>query len=236
MGSMELRSAAAWLGAWEFGIADVAKELGCRTWAELRNAWPALPTTITQMETTLTELGSTTPPPHRWVQRVAEAVPKRQRELVAPVMDMTTKRMYDHMTEPERNRTRGGASTEARQWIHTPEDETPMADPHWLAAAHMRYNHPNPGGGTETTCQNLNPRTGRACGQQCGCDCGEHAVNCQPGGGVQRRHANIVEALAGWMKEQGVTNRMEQAVPVWHTPSEHAVLDIAYIDAQGRER
>ena len=46
MGSAELRAPAAWLGAWEFGVADVAKAVQCSTWLELKERWPALCATM----------------------------------------------------------------------------------------------------------------------------------------------------------------------------------------------
>ena len=50
MGSMKYRAAPAWLGAWEFGIADVAESVGCHSWLELKTQWEALGSTVRRMD------------------------------------------------------------------------------------------------------------------------------------------------------------------------------------------
>ena len=53
---------------------------------------------------------------------------------------------------------------------------------------------------------------------------------------MQQRHDNARDTLAKWMREVGIPVSTEQQVPTWNKPNERAVLDIAYYDAQGRER
>ena len=143
------------------------------------------------------------------------------------------KHMLGQMDDRTRSRVLGGASKEARQWLHCPEDETPMPNAHYKVAARLRYNVPEPNpGGTDTCCNSL-PHSGRVCGAGCRCDGGAHALVCKIEGAVQQRHDDARNVVYTWMKEMGLNPQLEQAVPSWDTPRQRAILDIAYFDTRG---
>ena len=205
----------------------------------MKEQWPALAATIAKLDEAHSV--QTRKPPHisRWTQRIVQGLPKRQKELVTPVMEQAKKTMLGLLAPPARNRVLGGASREARAWLHCPEGETPMPDVHFQVAARMRYNDPNPWtacnmpGGLRTnlaravpgpphpttaeTCQNSDRRLGRVCGVWCKGDGGGHAINCKIGGGVQQRHDNSKNIFGSWLLENGVPPQLEQAVPAWDT-------------------
>ena len=97
MGSVQLRATAAWLGAWELGISDVAAALQCTSWLELKERWPALANTIAAMDRNHAEYTGQPPHSSRWTQRVKEGAAKRQKELTAPVTEAATQSMLAEM-------------------------------------------------------------------------------------------------------------------------------------------
>ena len=130
MGSVEVRAAAAWLGAWEFGIASVARDTQINTWLELKERWPSFVQTVHQQDGVLA--AQTGKPAHtsRWSRRIADPAAKRQRELVAPAVSAAKTTMMASLDTGTRHRIEGGATTEARAWLHAPVGEDPMPDAH----------------------------------------------------------------------------------------------------------
>ncbi len=70
------------------------------------------------------------------------------------------------------------------------------------------------------------------CGKLHGRDGGEHALNCKIGGGVEKRHNDIRDALRDWLGTVNVSCMTEQEMPKWHRPEEKARLDVVYTDAR----
>merc|ERR1712090_60722 len=87
MGSAELRGPSAWLGAWEFGLADIAKMADCKSWLEVGERWPALHATITKLDDERAAQSGQPVVRQRWTRRAVQAEPKQQKVLTQPVQD-----------------------------------------------------------------------------------------------------------------------------------------------------
>ena len=88
------------------------------------------------------------------------------------MVEETKKKLLNHLDPITHSRIQGGASKEARLWLHCPEGEYPMAEPHYHIAARMRYNVKDPSPKGECTCHNIVPWLGRVCGAPCQSDGG----------------------------------------------------------------
>ena len=57
-------------------------------------------------------------------------------------------------------------------------------------------------------------------------------MTCPVGGGVDRRHDHVRDALAEWLRSLGRSAHREQYVPKWDKPESRARLDIATLDSR----
>ena len=103
MGSVVFRATSAWLGAWEFGMAGVAAAMECTSWLDLKEHWPALAATVTNMDAAHSTATGLTAHLSGWTQRVSQGAPKRQRELTAPIMDGAKKNMLRGLDAATKN-------------------------------------------------------------------------------------------------------------------------------------
>ena len=119
---------------------------------------------------------------------------------------------------------------EAGAFLLPSPDTQPMSDVHLRTAVRRRLRVAKPVGGTGV-CHHL--RSDKTiCGHVHGDDKGQHAVNCKIGGGVDRRHNGVRDALLAWLHSIGKLERKEQEMPKWNTPQESARLDIVCTDAR----
>ena len=71
------------------------------------------------------------------------------------------------------------------------------------------------------------------CGVVHGEDGADHSINCKVGGGVDKRHNDVRDAVHEWLVSIGIKGaKIEQEIPKWHKPEEKARLDIAYTDTR----
>jgi len=108
----------------------------------------------------------------------------------------------------------------------------PIAEPAWAAVLRRRLRVQWPSGRGDGTCRHRR-KNGTLCGAALDAR-GTHALTCNCGGGVDRRHNRIRDVVAAWLKEQGhEAVDTEQCVPQWQRigtdgAPEDARLDVAF--------
>ncbi len=138
------------------------------------------------------------------------------------------KTFHDNVSDHVSAEIKMGSGPEAAAFLSHGGSTAPMSDEHMRTAVRHRLGAALPAGGTGV-CQHK--RVNKViCGKTHGPDCGDHALICKVGGGVDWRHNCVRDALHGWMVDNGVPALTEQEVPKFNTPDRKAGLDIAYTD------
>ena len=129
MGSVELRATSTWLGAWEYGLGDVAKTMDCKSWLELQDRWPALTTRIHNMDKLHENTTGKTTNPGRGAQRVHQEMAKRQRALTVPMVEEAKKRSSRASTPSPTLVSREGPPRRLGCGYTVPKANTPWPNP-----------------------------------------------------------------------------------------------------------
>ena len=117
----------------------------------------------------------------------------------------------------------------------TMQDElaAPIAEKAWATVMRRRLRVQWPSGRGDGTCRHR-----RANGTLCGASLdarGTHALTCNCGGGVDRRHNRIRDEVASWLKEQGHDAvDTEKDVPQWRRTRADGTVEDARLDVTWR--
>jgi len=227
-GSCLLRSSAAWLGAWEGGLHDLAKQMDVATITEFRQVWPEWDKAVKTMEKRLREHQGITPQSSRWEAAFNKAQSKKQKE-----HSMKIEAWQDKSTRMEMSKTDGGrldqaGGSGAAAFMAPGEDEDAMDDAHYAVVVRRRLLEVDPAITMCGKCTNQSS-AGMCRVEGCG-DHAKHALICRVGGGVERRHTALLEAVRLWLQDLGISVNKEQRMPKWDKPGKIAILDIAYFD------
>ena len=88
-----------------------------------------------------------------------------------------------------------------------------VGGPAFVACVRRRLLALDPGGAGLCTCPNVSA-AGRCCGAEVMGDGGHHRLQCAAGGGLQRRHSSVVDALAAILRANlRVPVTLEQWIP-----------------------
>ena len=121
-----------------------------------------------------------------------------------------------------------------QSWATTGDEQAqPLADTIWAAVMRRRLRVEWPAGRGDGKC-NHRRRDGTLCGATLDAR-GTHALTCNCGGGVDRRHNKIRDEVAGWLKDQGhEAVSTEQNVPHWQRTLANGVVEEARLDVTFR--
>ena len=230
-GSALLRSSAAWLGAWEGGLCDLAKQMEVATITEFRQIWPEWDKAVKTMEKRLREHQGIIPHNSRWEAAFNKAQNKKQKEhsLKIEAWQDKSMRMDISKTDGGRLDQAGGSGAAAFMAPGEEEEEEAMDDDHYTVVVRRRLLEVDPAITMCATCTNQSS-AGMCRVEACG-DHAKHALICRLGGGVERRHTALLEAVRIWLEELGIRVNKEQRMPKWDEPGEKvAILDIVYFN------
>ena len=117
-----------------------------------------------------------------------------------------------------------------QSWVVAQDElSPPITDKAWLAVVRRRLRMPWPSGRGDGTCHHRK-KNGQLCGAALDSR-GLHALTCNCGGGVDRRHNKIRDEVASWLKEQGhEAVDTEQYVPQWQRRLPDGSLEEARLD------
>jgi hypothetical protein len=235
LGSAAARGAAAWLGAWEGGLAEVARECGVTGMEDWHAQWPEWQAVAHRQERQFAEQAGKLPPTHRWTQLLHRGEEKRQRALASQAYAHRAAKLSAGLHDDEAVKIKLASGPEAGAWLATGTEEVPpLADRtmQLCLRRRLRVGVPCPGG---ERCHHRGAR-GTICGTACLVgsavdgqdrpDGGRHAVTCPLGGGVMRRHAAVCDTLGQWLRERGHAVTREQVVTQWSSEEDKAILDI----------
>ena len=234
LGSAVLRREAAWVGAWEGGLSALLASHGFATAQSFRNAWPQWAARADRMDRELVSKTGSARREVAWEHFAASAAPKRQQAHAAKVYDAHVKAFHRTVSAEVSMAVKMASGPEAGAFLAHDGESVLIIDEHMRTAVRRRLGAAAPAGGSGVCHHRRSDRT--ICGVVCGSDHGDHAANCRVGGGVDRRHKQVRDALHGWLREIGVDSaRTEQEVPRWNTPEQHARLDITLTDPRAGE-
>ena len=225
--STTLRGEAAFLGAWEGGLAHTAAALGFTSLVALRTAWPAWANTIDETEKRWAARTGRAPDPLRWETLLTTPKAKHQKELADTARTAALHTLRNHLlTRPGLLALEMCSGADASQCMT--DDTNPLSTDHLRATLRFRLQCDEPVPSTQG-CQHKG-KCGRVCNKRFPGDGGHHSRTCALGGGVMRRHDAIRDALIRWLKDLGTAVSKEQIIPRWCTADEQAKLDIIIRD------
>jgi hypothetical protein len=232
-GSARSRAAAAWIGAWEGGLAQVAEQLGIQSYAEFAQKWPAWTKAIKEQEARLQGQEGHALDRARWTTLFTKPASKAQALHGQKIAFRDAQTLKRSMTAHELERLEQQSGPGAAAFLAPGEGMPVLPNAHYEIALRRRLMFADPvSNGSNTCCHQsgTNP-----CGAQCKGDGGKHATSCHIGGGVQARHDDIKDSTASWLNDLGHKCKKEQLIPKWNTEDAQAILDIVYTDRRGKE-
>jgi hypothetical protein len=248
------RAAAFWAG-WTACVSSVAADLGTVSLLELLDAAPRLGEALSDARTELSLQGADPAPGASLLDALQH--PTKQSALVQAVQKKTHASLRQRLHSHERATLLGAGGPGAAGFLGYPSDPAcSLEDALWATGLRARAHLPRPECAqaelqtAAQTCQNR-PAAEGARGAPCGQpldEQGTHGATCALGGGVERRHGSLENAVAGlvrrWLHQEPLT---EQRVPAWdrircRRPAdppdadllERAVLDVEYNDGASR--
>ena len=226
--SAEGRAAPAFLSSWAAAARDVAGALGLPTGERFRLAATGAVHECEQAWLHYSSRGCERPC-GTWEDWLAKATTKLQKALHSEDKDKSHARLLESATREDKAdiRSAGGVG---QSWAATQvQVAPPLADPSWAVVTRRRLRVQWPAGRGDGTCKHR-----RANGTFCGAPLdarGTHALTCNCGGGVDRRHNRLRDVIAAWLKEQGhEAVDTEVQVPQWRRQRPNGTFEDARLD------
>ena len=208
LGSTLMRREAAWIGAWEGGFSTLMHTLGFRTLAAFQEAWPAWVEKARGMERQMAARKGMDARTGMWELYVGSETSKRQAAHSAKVYSTAVKQLHASVPDSVSAAVKMNSGPEAGAFLSHDGQTVPMSDEHLRATLRHRQGDELPADGTGI-CNHK--RANKAiCGKLHGRAGGEHALSCKIGGGVEKRHNDIRDALRDWLGTVNVSCMTEQ--------------------------
>ena len=231
--SAESRAGPAFLSSWASAAKEVAKALGLDSAERFRVAAAGA---IQECEAANVhhEGRGGTRSRRTWEDWLASPSPKGlQKHLHSQQKEQSHSELLEQApTEDQADiRSAGGLG---QSWaVSQDELSPPITEQAWAAVVRRRLRVLWPSGYGDGTCHHRRA-DGTLCGKALDSK-GLHALTCNCGGGVDRRHNRIRDEIASWLKEQGhEAVRTEQWVPQWQRTLPNGTVEDARLDVTFR--
>ena len=226
---------AAFAGAWEAGLADVAKSLPYVSLAAWKQAWPSWASAIEAASADLAPiLGVDALNTDVWAARLAEPKAKQQQYYTQRKASAAATELRTRLPQAAADALHAASGPGAGAFLECPVDSTPLPDAHFRIALRRRLRCERLVAGAAADCRNRD-----SAGHHCGCDQGDdggrHALVCPKGGGRMTRHNHLRDTLCHWLTTLGAVVTKEQYVLDWSTPQQQAYLDLAVVLPNGTQ-
>jgi hypothetical protein len=232
-GSAKARASAAWIGAWEGGLAHVAQQMGIQSFSEFCHLWPEWLAAIKIHEARLQTQEGQAADKSRWTAAFSKASPKAQAAHSTKIAAKEAQNIKRLLTPNDNERLLQQSGPGAAAFLSPGEGMPVLPNTHFEVALRRRLMFADPiSNGSNTCCHQSGTHP---CAAPINKDGGKHAVSCHVGGGVQARHDDVKGSVAEWVDDLGLKTKKEQLMPKWNTEDAQAVLDIVFIDRRGKQ-
>ena len=216
LGAAEHRRVAAWVGAWEDGLANVVGTLGYQSLEAFEAAWPAWAGRRNKQDKRLAAATGKPAGRGRWIAALTEGAGKSHtKQHAEAVKSRATKEFLASLNEDDKLNINMASGPETGAYLNQEEGVPEMPDTHFAISTRRRLRSRCP---TKKAGPCRHKRVnGNCCGIPAGADGGFHCTCCPIGGGTVRRHDAIRDALCEWLATLNIPHTSEQYVPRWHT-------------------